>query len=110
MLSKVIGQKYMSIAKSWIPTLTVWGAAGAANSRRTSSGTRVGAVFYKEQELLQPVPHTVVHLNARQAEACHLHPTAQASIELFATNIHLKCSRVRHFNFPPPVKLQMEGR
>nr|XP_019955524.1 PREDICTED: cytochrome b-c1 complex subunit 10-like [Paralichthys olivaceus] len=28
MLSKVIGQKYVSIAKSWIPTLAIWGTAG----------------------------------------------------------------------------------
>ncbi|XP_039999003.1 cytochrome b-c1 complex subunit 10 [Xiphias gladius] len=28
MISKVIGQKYTSIAKSWIPTLAVWGTAG----------------------------------------------------------------------------------
>ncbi|XP_061549306.1 cytochrome b-c1 complex subunit 10 [Phycodurus eques] len=25
MLSKVVGQKYVSVAKSWIPTLAVWG-------------------------------------------------------------------------------------
>ncbi|XP_077369360.1 cytochrome b-c1 complex subunit 10 [Festucalex cinctus] len=28
MLSKVIGQRYVSMAKSWIPTLAVWGTVG----------------------------------------------------------------------------------
>ncbi|XP_019712432.1 cytochrome b-c1 complex subunit 10 [Hippocampus comes] len=28
MLSKVVGQKYVSMAKSWIPTLAVWGTVG----------------------------------------------------------------------------------
>ncbi|XP_037133000.1 cytochrome b-c1 complex subunit 10 [Syngnathus acus] len=28
MLSKVVGQKYMSMAKLWIPTLAVWGTVG----------------------------------------------------------------------------------
>ncbi|XP_038575249.1 cytochrome b-c1 complex subunit 10 [Micropterus salmoides] len=27
MISKVIGQKYVAIAKSWIPTMAVWGTA-----------------------------------------------------------------------------------
>ncbi|XP_026168721.1 cytochrome b-c1 complex subunit 10 [Mastacembelus armatus] len=29
MIVKVVGPKYMSVAKSWIPTLTVWGTAGS---------------------------------------------------------------------------------
>ncbi|XP_068196866.1 cytochrome b-c1 complex subunit 10 [Antennarius striatus] len=28
MINKLIGQKYVAIAKSWIPTMTVWGAVG----------------------------------------------------------------------------------
>ncbi|XP_061694321.1 cytochrome b-c1 complex subunit 10 [Syngnathoides biaculeatus] len=28
MLSKVVGQRYVSMAKSWIPTLAVWGTVG----------------------------------------------------------------------------------
>ncbi|XP_022610802.1 cytochrome b-c1 complex subunit 10-like [Seriola dumerili] len=28
MISKLVGQKYVSMAKSWIPTLAVWGTAG----------------------------------------------------------------------------------
>ncbi|KAF3699239.1 Cytochrome b-c1 complex subunit 10 [Channa argus] len=28
MITKVIGQKYVSIAKTWIPTMAVWGTAG----------------------------------------------------------------------------------
>ncbi|XP_010886002.1 cytochrome b-c1 complex subunit 10 [Esox lucius] len=28
MLGKLIGQKYASIAKTWVPSLTVWGSVG----------------------------------------------------------------------------------
>ncbi|XP_075954675.1 cytochrome b-c1 complex subunit 10 [Anarhichas minor] len=28
MISKVVGAKYVAIAKSWIPTMAVWGTAG----------------------------------------------------------------------------------
>ncbi|KAJ0054934.1 hypothetical protein NL108_007147, partial [Boleophthalmus pectinirostris] len=28
MLSKVLGSKYVSIAKSWVPAMAVWGTAG----------------------------------------------------------------------------------
>ncbi|KAL7851140.1 hypothetical protein AOLI_G00214960 [Acnodon oligacanthus] len=28
MLSKIIGQKYVSIARTWVPTLTLWGGVG----------------------------------------------------------------------------------
>ncbi|XP_010742531.2 cytochrome b-c1 complex subunit 10 [Larimichthys crocea] len=28
MIAKVIGPKYLAIAKSWIPTMAVWGTAG----------------------------------------------------------------------------------
>ncbi|XP_030608052.1 cytochrome b-c1 complex subunit 10 [Archocentrus centrarchus] len=28
MISKVIGQKYVAIAKSWLPTMAVWGTTG----------------------------------------------------------------------------------
>ncbi|XP_029381083.1 cytochrome b-c1 complex subunit 10 [Echeneis naucrates] len=28
MISKVVGAKYVSVVKTWIPTLAVWGAAG----------------------------------------------------------------------------------
>ncbi|XP_033961107.1 cytochrome b-c1 complex subunit 10 [Pseudochaenichthys georgianus] len=28
MIAKVIGTKYVSIAKTWIPTLAVWGSVG----------------------------------------------------------------------------------
>ncbi|XP_029970033.1 cytochrome b-c1 complex subunit 10 [Salarias fasciatus] len=28
MLGKVIGNKYMAIAKSWVPTLAIWGTTG----------------------------------------------------------------------------------
>ncbi|XP_023131730.1 cytochrome b-c1 complex subunit 10 [Amphiprion ocellaris] len=29
MISKLIGQKYVAIAKSWIPTMAVWGTTGS---------------------------------------------------------------------------------
>ncbi|XP_016320250.1 cytochrome b-c1 complex subunit 10 [Sinocyclocheilus anshuiensis] len=28
MLGKIIGQKYVSVAKTWVPTLAVWGGVG----------------------------------------------------------------------------------
>ncbi|KAJ4937418.1 cytochrome b-c1 complex subunit 10-like [Gymnodraco acuticeps] len=28
MIAKVVGTKYVSIAKTWIPTLAVWGSVG----------------------------------------------------------------------------------
>ncbi|XP_028832913.1 cytochrome b-c1 complex subunit 10 [Denticeps clupeoides] len=28
MLSKLVGAKYVSIARTWVPTLAVWGATG----------------------------------------------------------------------------------
>ncbi|XP_075877274.1 cytochrome b-c1 complex subunit 10 [Nelusetta ayraudi] len=28
MIGKLIGQKYTAIAKSWVPTLAVWGTVG----------------------------------------------------------------------------------
>lgn len=28
MLGKLIGQKYVSIAKSWVPTMALWGSVG----------------------------------------------------------------------------------
>uniref|UniRef100_A0AAV2JUU6 Transmembrane protein n=1 Tax=Knipowitschia caucasica TaxID=637954 RepID=A0AAV2JUU6_KNICA len=41
MLSKVVGPKIISIAKSWIPTLAVWGTAGGValmNKRKRFGG------------------------------------------------------------------------
>ncbi|XP_029308673.1 cytochrome b-c1 complex subunit 10 [Cottoperca gobio] len=28
MISKVIGSKYVAIAKSWVPTMALWGSVG----------------------------------------------------------------------------------
>jgi len=30
MIGKLIGQKYVSIVKTWVPTLAVWGTVGGA--------------------------------------------------------------------------------